>query len=171
MARSTETLLKNKFGQSARIAVLGIGSELRSDDAAGIVVCRLLKEARSKRLGIFEGGTAPENITGELIRFKPDELILVDGAHFSGKPGEIRVLEPDTLDAVDFSTHTLPPKIIVDYLNRSISCRLTIVGIQPKSLEVCGKMTREVSRSCKELARVLKKACTAKRSPSRKPKA
>ena len=65
---------------AVRVAVLGVGSELRGDDIAGILVINALQKSKkinkNIKLKTFEGSTAPENITGELRAFKPTHLVL-----------------------------------------------------------------------------------------------
>ena len=58
-----------------RVAVLGVGSALRGDDAAGILLVRRLRtfclRTGATRLAAFAGHSAPENLTGEICRFRP----------------------------------------------------------------------------------------------------
>jgi hydrogenase 3 maturation protease len=119
--------------------VLGVGSELRGDDIAGILVLKSLKKCksikRSVKLKTFEGSTAPENITGEVITFKPTHLIIVDSADIGEKPGAVLLLRPDEVGrGVSFSTHKIPPKILIDYFLHSLKCEIVIIGIQPKAI-------------------------------------
>ena len=38
-----KTILKNKLKDAQRVAVLGIGSQLRADDAAGLLIAKEIK--------------------------------------------------------------------------------------------------------------------------------
>ena len=67
-----KTSLKNRLEGAAKIAVLGIGSLLRADDAAGMLVAEEVEKRCGKTKGkpevkVFFGETAPENLTGEII--------------------------------------------------------------------------------------------------------
>lgn len=152
--------LKNRLKKAKRIAVMGVGSELRADDIAGLLVVRSLqKSLKSKRTKqrvlLLEGCTAPENFTGEIIKFKADHLILVDCADISAKPGTISMIDPENVGGVSFSTHMLPLKILVDYLMASIKCQVTIVGIQPETLDYAKKITSPVKTSAGQVASAL----------------
>ena len=118
MVRSLRKALKETLNSSVtageKLAILGIGSELRGDDGAGILVVEKLQKSLSKlkkrpAVKIFVGGTAPENLTGEIKRYKPSHIIIVDTADFKERPGTVIILAPgDVGSGVSFSTHKMP---------------------------------------------------------------
>ena len=63
--------LKPELKGASKIVVLGVGSELRGDDIAGILAAENLKGKTSDKLQVLIGGTAPENLTGEIKKLKP----------------------------------------------------------------------------------------------------
>ena len=135
-------------------AILGAGSCLKADDAAGVMITDTLKERfgeKPGRFAVFSGGTAPECFTGEIKRFKPDLVLIIDAADFKGKPGEVCSIDPAAVSGVSFSTHMLPLKVMLDYLNKEIGCRTAIIGIQPGNLEFGGEMTEEVKKTVNEI--------------------
>ena len=145
--------LKNSLVSSKKIALLGVGSELRGDDAAGILIVESFKKGFRKKRGVeiktFIGGTAPENLTGEIKRFSPDCLLIIDSADFGKKAGAVSVLDPNNIAGISFSTHILPLKMLTDYMEKSIGCRTAIIGIQPKTLEFGKKPSAEVRKAVK----------------------
>jgi hydrogenase 3 maturation protease len=156
------TLLQ-KLDGAKRLAILGIGSELRADDIAGILVAKRIKKLAAGRkspvkLKILEGGTAPENLTGELKRFKPTHLVIIDAADLGEKPGRIAVMEPDNVSGVSFCTHSLPIKVMTDYLLQSFPCQVTLIGIQPKTLEVGASPSQEVLEAVDMVAAMIASA-------------
>src|SRR5690349_4873572 len=56
-----------------RIAVVGVGNVMRSDDAAGMLVTHALlhRALNRENILILEAGQAPENWTRELRKFAP----------------------------------------------------------------------------------------------------
>ncbi len=120
-----------------RVAVLGIGNELNGDDAVGIhVVRRLARRLRGRNdVLCVEGGTAPENLTGPLRRFRPDLVLLVDAASFDQPPGTAAIIPWPDIDGFSASTHTLPPSVFAEYVVRDLGCRVVVVGIQPAGLD------------------------------------
>ncbi|MFA6142797.1 MAG: hydrogenase 3 maturation endopeptidase HyCI [Candidatus Omnitrophota bacterium] len=156
--------LISKLDGARRIAVLGIGSDLRGDDAAGIIVAETL-EKRIKSLkpripiGIFVGATAPENLTGEIRRFRPSHILIVDSLEMKKKTGSVIALEIENVGGgVSFSTHTMPARILADYFLQSLKCRVIMIGIQPKSIKFGLKASKNVVISAKNVARSILKA-------------
>ena len=136
-----------------KIAIIGVGSELRGDDIAGLLVIHRLKKRLSalklaRRVKCFYGGTAPENLTGEIRRFLPTHLIIVDSLDIGKKPGTLVVLSPAEVGSgVSFSTHKMPIKVMIEYLSRSLNCEITLVGIQPKSLDFNSPASKPIKKS------------------------
>lgn len=151
-----KTLLKKKLNGAKKIAVLGVGSVLRNDDAAGPLVAKELKKIRNSKLKVFLGSTAPENLTGEIIKYRPTHIIIVDSVDMDQRPGSILLIDPRIVDGVSFSTHMLPVKMIVDYFLESLKCEIIIIGIQPKSLEFGETVSNEVRKSAKQIADVIR---------------
>ena len=137
--------------------MLGVGSELRGDDIAGILVLESLKKSKKKlrrevKLKVFEGSTAPENLTGEIITFKPTHLIIVDTADIGEKPGVVLLLRADEVGrGVSFSTHKIPPKILIDYFAHSLKCEIVVIGIQPKSIGFGKPVSKAVITSSRSI--------------------
>lgn len=104
---------------------------------------------------MLEGSTAPENFTGPIIDFQPSHLVVVDCAELGAAPGEVRLFPIEDIGGVSSSTHSLPLKVIFDYLRKSRPCEILVVGIQPKSLAFDGKPSKEVRRAIKIVAKAL----------------
>lgn len=154
--------LQNRLKGAKRVAVLGVGSDLRGDDAAGMLVAQRMgkyesritnHERRKGLLRVFYGSTAPENLTGEIRRFKPTHLIIVDTADIKQKPGTVLLLKGEDVSAgISFSTHKLPPRVMVDYFGKTLKCRIILIGIQPKTLEFGRAVSKEVKGSAKDVS-------------------
>lgn len=155
--KTLKTTLKKWASDAKKLALLGVGSELRGDDIAGILVARRFSEDSKKHKNripskVFIGETAPENLTGEIKRFKPTHLIIVDSADMGKKPGTVRSIDPNKAGGLSFCTHKLPVKILTDYIAESTGCKIIIIGIQPKQIEFCGVPSKEIQKSAKTLA-------------------
>ncbi|MDD5423143.1 MAG: hydrogenase maturation peptidase HycI [Candidatus Omnitrophota bacterium] len=163
-----KTFLRDRFAGAKRVAVLGIGSDLRADDAAGILVAAELDKRPKKRAGraklkIFFGETAPENLTGVIKEFGPTHLVIIDAIEMKQKPGTIIVLTPDKIGAgVSFSTHKMPAEVLASYLSSSINCDIVIIGIQPKSIMFGIMPSKSVKDSAKEVAAAIIHAIPAR---------
>jgi hydrogenase 3 maturation protease len=153
--------LESKLAQAKRVAILGVGSDLRGDDAAGILVADLFSKRSPKtRLGprckVFIGATAPENLTGQIKKFKPTHLVIIDSAELGSVAGKVRLIGTEELVGASFYTHKLPLKIMIEYLAKSLNCETIVIGIQPKSLSFCSSPTKPVVTAIKQVSGALK---------------
>ena len=142
--------------------MLGIGSDLRGDDAAGVLVAQSLKERRvgkklKKKCKVFIGATAPENLTGEIKKFKPTHLLIVDAADAGLKKGAVYIINPKEASGFSSSTHQLPMKIFVDYMTHYTGCETIIIGIQPVKLDFNAAPSQAVRKSVKYVSDTIAK--------------
>jgi len=124
-----------------------------------VLVARKLAHALAtsrSRAASFDGGTAPENLTGEIIRFirggdadSRGHIVLVDAADMKSKPGALRLLVPRQILGMSFSTHQLPLSVLTDYLQQSLGCAITIIAIQPDKTDfgnaICPAITAAIT--------------------------
>lgn len=147
--------LTSRENRLPRIAILGIGNTLRSDDAAGVLVARRLRESRLTRgpetVLVLEGGHAPENSTAQLRRFAPQFVVLIDAAEMGTAPGAIRWIDVEEMDGMSASTHTMPLSMLAKYLSLELDCEVKLLGIQPRSIDVGESVSAEVSRAVDEI--------------------
>jgi hydrogenase 3 maturation protease len=150
-------ILSQKLQTADKTAILGIGSYLLGDDAAGIVACEEIKKhiGESSKLKVMIGATAPENLTGEIINFKPSHLIIIDSANLNLAPGEIKIINPLEIEGSSFSTHSLPLKVMIDYLRKFFECEFIFVGIQPKNIDMGNKLSKEVNQAIRKFAKII----------------
>ena len=159
----------SKPDRALRVAIVGIGHELRGDDAAGINVARALQSTvgairpgtvRQDKcelpLLIIDAGAAPENFTGQLRRFDPDLVLLIDAAQLDEAPGTIRWLDWQETSGLSASTHTLPPHVLAEYLVNELDCEVALIGIQPQGNEFDAPLSPPVQQAVDEIVRTLK---------------
>jgi hydrogenase maturation protease HycI len=121
-----------------RVAVVGVGHELRGDDAVGVLVAQILKPllARNHHILVVDGGHAPENHTGTLRRFAPALVLLVDAARMDEPPGAVRWLAWQETSGLSASTHTMPHYVLAQYLTAELGCEVALIGIQPEHMSM-----------------------------------
>jgi hydrogenase 3 maturation protease len=136
--------------------VVGVGSEARGDDAAGIEVVRKLKKVlKSPNVLLIEGGVAPENFTSQIRRFKPSHIIFIDAADFDAKPGEIVLAEPEAITGQFISTHIMPLSILAKYIREQIGAKIALLGIQPARVRMGVEVSRPVKDSIKQIVEIM----------------
>lgn len=134
-----------------RLAVVGIGNELNSDDAAGVLVARALRVEVNDYFMVIEAGLAPENFTSTLRRFQPDLVLLVDAAELGEPPGTVAWVGWAEAGGWSGSTHTLPPSVLAHYLVEELGCEVILVGIQPARLDFNTGVSAEVLQAVNEV--------------------
>lgn len=93
-----------------RTLVAGFGNELRGDDGFGIAVCHRLKDERCAEVEILEVGTGGLQMAQELLSGY-DRLIIVDAMTRGGVPGQVYVLEVESVErAKEIDLHLAVPK-------------------------------------------------------------
>jgi len=137
---------------STRSAIVGVGHDLRGDDAAGLHAARALRALLLpfENWLVLEGGPAPENITGALRRFRPQLVLMIDAAQFGASPGTVRWLDWRAAAKSATSTHTGSLNLVARYVSAELSCDVMLLGIQigdntlgaPLTLEVAGAVDR-----------------------------
>ena len=147
-------LLAETLHDTHSLAILGCGSALLGDDAAGMQTAERL-QALGGNVRVFCGSTAPENFTGEIKSFRPDALLVIDAAELAKPPGTVALIPPDKINGATFSTHMLPLSIMLDYLRSEINCRVCILGIQGRSFEFGAPLTTEVNDAVDDIVSAL----------------
>ena len=130
--QSTLTQTLNRLGEKRpfRLAVLGVGHELRGDDGAGLAVARGLRPFASERL-------------------------LVDAAQMDEPPGTIRWLAPDDITGVSASSHTLPLHMLARFLQAELGCEVALLGIQPADTSLGAPLSESVETAVSTIIQAL----------------
>ncbi len=91
---------------------------MRGDDGVGPAVVRRLGELidPDERLLIIDGGHAPENCLGLVIRFRPEVILFIDAIRGSRPRGALCLLSGGEADSAGGSTHTLSLGMLSEYL-------------------------------------------------------
>lgn len=146
--------LSAALSRTPRLALLGIGNELNGDDAAGVLAVRVLRDRLASRpqLLLIEAGLAPEAFTAPLRRFKPDCVILIDAALLDEAPGTIELVDWQQTDGLSATTHTLPPSVLVKFIQHEFNCPVELILIQPEDIEFDHPVTPVVFKAVDSVA-------------------
>ena len=115
--------------------LVGVGSDLRGDDAFGPLLARRLA---ADGLPALDAGTSPESETGPIVRSGAEVLFLADAGHLGESPGTLRLLAPETARPGGTSTHDASLSMLITYLaaQRPFTVRLLVVEPARKGLGV-----------------------------------
>jgi len=140
---------------AARVVIIGMGNELRGDDAVGLQVIRLLKPYENDRLTVFEGHMMPETFVAPACAKKPTHLLIVDAAELGGPPGTWRLLTSDELDESIFTTHSIPTTAMATEIQHRCGSQVMFLGIQPKQREITLSLSKECQQAARDIVRSL----------------
>ncbi len=126
-----------------RVVLVGIGKKSRSDDAAGLEVAAILDgEFETVRID-----SDPLDYINTLCG--SDVVVIVKAADLKTRPGEFKILEETEIDA------NLPISTFVNELKRCVR-KVTVWGIQVKSVDPGNSVTPEVNDGIEKLAKTIK---------------
>ena len=148
-----EPELKKFLNGYKKIVILGIGNEIKGDDALGAIIAQKSSSLfdKNESIAVFDGGTVPENYTGLIRKENPTHIILVDAVDMKKEPGYIRVVKKEEIANYNISTHAMPVSFLIKYMETTVSAQIILIGIQPKSMGFAEPISKEVEESIEEV--------------------
>ncbi len=138
------------------LTIMGIGNELRSDDALGPqLIQQLEKTIQKPEIKLINAGEVPENFTGKIRKDKPTHIILIDATLMEKPPGHIKIIQKQEIKNTTISTHSLPLNYLIKYLEQDQTYQILFIGIQPKNLDLGTQLTPEIQEAIKKLKNIL----------------
>jgi hydrogenase maturation protease len=143
-------------GHSDRVVLMGLGNILLSDEGVGVHVINKIKEqyAFSPPIDIIDGGTLGLDL---LPLFQErDRLLIIDAVDFGKDSGFVGTLERDAIPSVlnpKLSAHHIGVSdlLFTTRLTRATMPEVSLIGIQPGSLELGLDMTPEIRDKLKSI--------------------
>jgi hydrogenase 3 maturation protease len=139
MERAWEADLKTWLRKVRRLVVLGIGNEMKGDDAAGPLcageIARRLRSLKIRDVKIINAYDVPENYTGEIRKFQPSHVLLIDSASSPRRPGSVFIVDKAKIVDEDVSTHRIPLLAFISYVEQTMGASVALLGIRPKSMD------------------------------------
>lgn len=143
-----------------RVTVIGVGNTLLQDEGVGVHVIEILRERFEfpENVSLIDGGT----MGLDLLPFieKTDRLLLIDALDLKNKPGTIGIIEGKEIPAV-INTKISPHQIglsdlfsVMRLLEREPKI-ITVIGIQPESIELGTELSPPVRQGIDSLISVI----------------
>ncbi|MDF0676047.1 MAG: hydrogenase maturation protease [Nitrospira sp.] len=153
--------MKNDGFSSSSIRIIGLGNELRGDDAIGLLAARRLRQAVGNRAEVIEAEMAGVDLM-ELMK-GARVTILIDAARSGQAPGTVRRLDasagPIAGQIFPRSSHAIGT---VDALELArvmgvLPATVIVYGVEAGNTEAGQKLSPSVARALEEVvARVLR---------------
>lgn len=133
------------------ILVIGIGNEFRSDDAAGLIAARRIKELGLNEVDVVESDGDGARLMD--LWYGRKQVILIDAVQSGSKPGTLHIIEEGknghSMELFRFSTHTfgiLQAMKLSDALD-ILPGKITIYGIEGKNFASGAGLTSEIEHA------------------------
>ena len=143
-----------------KIAIIGIGNTLMSDEGVGVyIVNALIKNYYfTPCVELIDGGTSGM----ELLQFfqDNDKVIIIDAVNFDEKPGFIGSIENDDILRRLNTKLTMHHLGITDVLSSFLltggkAKEIFLLGIQPKSIDVSLELSPEILQKTDKMSAII----------------
>ncbi|MGD2072039.1 MAG: hydrogenase maturation peptidase HycI, partial [Candidatus Thorarchaeota archaeon] len=154
MISNIELELKKFISGAKRLAILGIGNDLRTDDGLGPFIVDNIS-LDDPTLLIENVGSVPEAFARPLSEFGAERIIMVDAADMQKPPGHVELVTKDRIAGVALSTHSMPLSFLMMYLEQETGGRTILLGVQPHNIQFGEGMTPEIQDVAEKIIRTL----------------
>lgn len=146
--------LKEFIAGAKRIAILGIGNDLRTDDGLGPFIVNSLA-TKHPDIFIENVGSVPEAFARPLAEFGAERVIMLDAADMRKPVGHIELVTKERIGGIAISTHSMPLSFLMQYLEDSTNGKTILLGVQPHSILFGEGLTPIIDEVARKLIRAI----------------
>ena len=149
--------LEEWLSDAKKVVIAGIGNEIRKDDFVGVKIVReLAKKLKSKNAFLIECETVPESYVGQIAKFNPSHVLLIDAGMLGLEPGQARLVDVKQLAMYPaISTHALPLRIFCELVEEMTKAKIALLAIQPKDVDFGEGLSPELEKTANQITRIL----------------
>ena len=145
---------------SGKILVVGVGNRLLGDEGIGPhIIDRLSRTHMSPNVDMIDCGC--DLLSLALYMGQPEKIIVIDVIRGEGRPGEIYRFDytrPTAANTKMRSAHQLGTADVLYLLKLAYpalaNTNITVIGVEPKTMELNAGLSKEVKKSIPELMRL-----------------
>ncbi len=131
-----------------KIVFVGLGNELRGDDAAGLFFLERLKvKPEFCKSNFIIAGTNPENYLQKILDSGADVVVFIDAARSGAKPGTIGWIDTEKVVSVNISTHAFSVKMVEEFLEKYHPFKFMYLGIEPLTTKLGENVSSEILKN------------------------
>jgi hydrogenase maturation protease len=132
-----------------KIIVMGLGSDIRGDEAAPLEIIDRLEEENLNSVYLIRAETRPENFTENIRRFNPTHMLILHAGSWGGEPGDTLFVPLEEND--ESSLHESPLTSLIHYLKPILDVKVRLLYIEPK-ISRFGEITPELEEAVKRIS-------------------
>jgi hydrogenase maturation protease len=138
--------------------IIGCGNLLMQDEGIGVHLIEYLRDKRvPSGVELVDGGCSGFDLLGFIQESR--QVIIVDAIKAAGQPGDIYKFSPDDYQTDTFpktSLHDVSLKDIFEIVKRTGNLpKITIFGVEPKTMDWGIELTPEVQKVLPRLAELV----------------
>ena len=123
-------------------------SELNVDENDALI-------ERLNRTFLINGGSVPENFTGLIKKCNPSHIIILDASLMNREPGEINIVNKDSIVDISISTHSMSLSYLIKYLQLEKEYEILFIGIEPEIMDLSFELSPKIKNSSDILIKIL----------------
>ncbi|MEM0044347.1 MAG: hydrogenase maturation protease [Sulfolobales archaeon] len=137
--------------------IICIGTRFRSDDAAALKLCSILRDlTEEEKIILCEEGL--ENCLDRIMRKKPERLLILDSAALGVEnAGRVFLMDLEDLDEKIVWSHRIPISMVLRILKASAPLKkITIIGIGGERFYIGEELSPPVKRFISSMNLILR---------------
>ena len=123
-------------------------SELNVDEKEALI-------EHLNRTFLINGGSVPENFTGLIKKCNPSHIIILDASLMNREPGEINIVNKDSIVDISISTHSMSLSYLIKYLQLEKEYEILFIGIEPEIMDLSFELSPKIKNSSDILIKIL----------------
>lgn len=145
--------------KKSKPVVLGLGNPIFQDEGIGIhVVHQLMRDKLNESIELVDGGTDGLILLDTVE--KTDNLLIIDAVNLNQAPGSISIIEGKDITVfaqAKLSQHQLSFQEVLGLalLRGRLPKRLSLIGIQPKTIDIGTNLTPEVAQAVPKVINIV----------------
>jgi len=138
-----------------KIVLMGVGNELRGDDAFGVALAERIEHAIAPR--VFVTHDLPEDYAVKAADLRPDVVLVLDAIDFHARPGEVHLVAARDVPPTPGVTHRPSLEMMARFLELDAGADTWVLGVQPEMghVGVGDRMSEPVARALDALEELL----------------
>jgi len=115
--------------EGRKIALMGVGNELRGDDAFGVILGERIEDRIAPT--VFVTHDLPEDYAVKAADLRPDVVIVLDAMDFHGEAGELHLVNAKDVPPTPGVTHRPSLEMMARFIELDAGAETWVLGVQP----------------------------------------
>ena len=139
-----------------KVAIIGLGNELLTDDGLGVHAIRELQKEPPAGVLFAEIGTRALN--AQQLLEEADIVIAIDAVRAGGRPGSVYLFDSINIETQQqYSLHDLGIIGVLRLIQKDVRPKLIILGVEPETIDYGMVLSETIRTALKSVTRAARK--------------